>query len=70
MSRVHAKLNISGGRVFIEDMGATNHTYVNGELVTGKPRELLDGDVVGLGGSSPDDETQLGAAYFTVRICR
>lgn len=70
MSRVHAKLSISGGRVFIEDMGATNHTYVNGELVTGKPRELLDGDVVGLGGSSPDDETQRGAAYFTVRICR
>lgn len=70
VSRVHAKLNISGGRVFIEDMGATNHTYVNGELVTGKPRELLDGDVVGLGRSSPDDETQLGAAYFTVRICR
>lgn len=70
VSRVHAKLSISGGRVFIEDMGATNHTYVNGELVTGKPRELLDGDVVGLGGSSPDDETQRGAAYFTVRICR
>ena len=70
MSRVHAKLSISGGRVFIEDMGATNHTYVNGELVTGKPRELLDGNVVGLGGSSPDDETQRGAAYFTVRICR
>ena len=46
------------------------HTYVNGELVTGKPRELLDRDVVGLGGSSPDDETQRGAAYFTVRICR
>lgn len=56
--------------MFIEDMGATNHTYVNGELVTGKPRELLDGNVVGLGGSSPDDETQRGAAYFTVRICR
>ena len=70
VSRVHAKLSISGGRVFIEDMGATNHTYVNGELVTGKPRELLDGNVVGLGGSSPDDETQRGAAYFTVRICR
>jgi len=70
VSRVHAKLSISGGRVFIEDMGATNHTYVNGELVTGKLRELLDGDVVGLGGSSPDDETQRGAAYFTVRICR
>ncbi|MFR0870581.1 MAG: 4Fe-4S cluster-binding domain-containing protein [Oscillospiraceae bacterium] len=41
VSRVHAKLSISGGRVFIEDMGATNHTYVNGELVTGKPRSFL-----------------------------
>ena len=70
VSRVHAKLSMSGGRVFIEDMGATNHTYVNGELVTEEPRELLDGDVVGLGGSSPDDETQRGAAYFNVRICR
>ncbi len=70
VSRVHAKLTTNGGRVYIEDLGATNRTYVNGEAVSVTPRELADGDVVGLGGSSPDDESQSGAAYFTVRICR
>jgi len=70
VSRVHAKLTITDGRVYIEDLGATNRTYVNGEAVSVTPRELTDDDVVGLGGSSPDDEAQSGAAYFTVRICR
>ena len=70
VSRVHAKLTTNGGRVYIEDLGATNRTYVNGEAVSVTPRELADGDVVGLGGSSPDDEAQSGAAYFTVRVCR
>ena len=70
VSRVHAKLSMSGGRVFIEDMGATNHTFVNGERVTDGPRELHDGDLVGLGGNDPGGADQAGAAYFTVRVCR
>lgn len=70
VSRVHARLIMADGRVYIEDLGATNRTYINGEVLSGAPRELVDGDIVGLGGNDPDDEAQSGAAYFVARICR
>jgi len=45
ISRHHARISVSGGRVTIEDLGSKNGTYVQGERVQG-PRELRDGDEI------------------------
>ncbi len=68
VSRVHAKLTVDGGRLFITNLSSTNRTYLNNSLVT-ETRELRDGDEIGLGGCEINGGRQSGAAYFTVRIC-
>jgi two-component system cell cycle response regulator len=48
ISRRHSKIYKSkGGEIYIEDMGSTNGTYINGEQIVKKP--LNDGDRVQLG---------------------
>jgi CRP-like cAMP-binding protein len=51
VSRRHARLARTGdGWVVVEEVGALNGTFVNGEkLVTGRPHPLADGDKLGLG---------------------
>jgi diguanylate cyclase (GGDEF)-like protein len=49
VSRHHARIRILEGRVQVEDLGSTNGTRVNGELVKG-PTELHTGDRLSLGG--------------------
>lgn len=49
VSRKHCILRTEEGRVFICDLGSTNHTFVNKEKITGE-RELKNGDVVNVGG--------------------
>lgn len=44
VSRAHARLERRKGRWFVLDLGSTNLTRVNGEVV--RERELLDGDEV------------------------
>lgn len=44
ISRRHFKMNILENRVYIEDLGSTNGTYINGARVT--TRELSDGDKI------------------------
>lgn len=68
VSRVHARLDIDGGRLLITNLSDTNRTYLNDILITGT-QELHDGDEIGLGGCVIDGSRQDGAAYFTVRIC-
>jgi FHA domain-containing protein len=46
----HARLVRQGGIVVLEDLGSTNGTYLNEELVTG-PQPLHVGDRVRIGGS-------------------
>ena len=46
----HAKLTRQGGIVVLEDLGSTNGTYLNEELVTG-PQPLHRGDRVRIGDS-------------------
>jgi hypothetical protein len=46
----HAKLSRQGGIVVLEDLGSTNGTYLNEELVTG-PQPLHRGDRVRIGDS-------------------
>jgi len=47
VSRIHAKINASHEAVFIEDLGSTNGTLVNGQKV--KRHQLEDGDRVQVG---------------------
>ncbi len=36
ISRVHAEITFDGDAFFIRDLKSLNHTYVNGEMITGK----------------------------------
>ncbi|MEO1439611.1 MAG: FHA domain-containing protein [Chloroflexota bacterium] len=50
VSRRHAQVFYLNGKVYIEDMGSSNGTYLNGdELEPGKPQQLSDGDEIMLG---------------------
>lgn len=46
----HAQISRQGHVVVIEDLGSTNGTYLNDELLTG-PRPLHDGDRIRIGDS-------------------
>lgn len=48
VSRVHARLSLSGSRAVLEDLGSRNGTWVNGARVAG-PVDLADGDEVMFG---------------------
>lgn len=49
VSRKHAKISISNGKITIEDLGSTNGTFVNGEKV--KTSRLKEGDRILIGTS-------------------
>lgn len=50
VSRRHAKLILVDGRIYIEDLGSTNFTFVNRQrLPAGQPMPLNAGDEVRLG---------------------
>ncbi len=49
-STLHARLVPEGGRVFVEDLGSTNGTFVNSERVV-KPTKLGKGDLLQVGGT-------------------
>ena len=44
----HARFNLMGSNLFVEDLGSTNGTAVNGRLIA-EPVALRDGDVVNVG---------------------
>ncbi len=48
VSRVHAAVRVDGQTVVLEDLGSSNGTTVNGQLITA-PWRLAPGDVVSLG---------------------
>lgn len=47
-SAAHARLYPRAGAMFIEDLGSTNGTYVNGRQLT-RPLQLAEGDTVRIG---------------------
>lgn len=67
VSRVHAKLVLEEGGLYIENMSNTNFTYVNNKKILEKTK-LQDGDEVGLGGTNVNGKRQEQAAYFLVRV--
>ncbi len=48
VSREHARLNRSGRRVTLEDLGSTNGTFLNDERIMSE-MELRDGDTITIG---------------------
>lgn len=48
VSRQHARLELSGENVFIQDLGSTNGTLVNGEKIQARV-EISDGDKIQMG---------------------
>ncbi len=48
VSRRHAMATIEGKKVWVEDLGSTNGTYVNDRLITA-PHILRDGDLLSIG---------------------
>jgi pSer/pThr/pTyr-binding forkhead associated (FHA) protein len=50
VSRRHAKITTSEAEIFIQDMGSTNGTFVNGEKISGRAR-LAEGDRILVGTS-------------------
>ena len=53
ISSKHLTILFRLGKFYMQDEMAVNGTYINGELIEiGKPYELHDGDVIGLGGTT------------------
>ena len=53
ISRKHAKITIADGKSYIEDLGSTNGTYVNGNRINqGEKPELVDGCELVFGSST------------------
>lgn len=50
LSRRHAHIFLKGGLPFIEDLGSTNGTFVNGKRLDEHAVALKDGDVLAFGG--------------------
>lgn len=69
VSRKHAEFVIEENKLVLKDCGATNHCFVNNEMLAPNgEQELHDGDVVGLGGNEVAGKRQDLAAYFMIRI--
>ena len=66
VSRIHAKLTVADGRLYIENLSHTNYTYVNNERIPAGRMELKPSDEIGLGGLAIDGRRQEQAAYFLV----
>ncbi|HEY3598249.1 MAG TPA: FHA domain-containing protein [Paraburkholderia sp.] len=49
ISRRHAHLFLRGGEPYVEDLGSTNGTFVNGERLDESAVALHDGDLLGFG---------------------
>lgn len=68
VSRVHAKLTVENGDLYIENLSATNFTYVNNIRIPQGKVKLNVNDEVGLGGIAVNGVRQPEAAYFIVGV--
>lgn len=68
VSRVHAKLTVENGILFIENLSSTNYTYVNNSRIGHGKVQLHEGDEIGLGGICINGSRQDEAAYLVVGI--
>jgi pSer/pThr/pTyr-binding forkhead associated (FHA) protein len=61
ISRAHAALRRRGKAVYVQDLGSSSGTFVNGQAVTAT-RELQPGDIVAFAGVSARFDQQAGVA--------
>lgn len=61
VSRRHARISWQSGDYYIEDLGSTNGTFLNGTLVT-RPQALRSGDMISVGQSTLIFEAQTSEA--------
>ncbi|HOX24363.1 MAG TPA: SpoIIE family protein phosphatase [Candidatus Krumholzibacteria bacterium] len=61
VSRLHARLQVAGGSVRLEDLGSSNGTRLNGQRLTG-PTEVRSGDTITLGNVSLKVDDSAGDA--------
>ncbi len=73
VSRRHARISTKQGRMFVEDLGSTNGTYLNDqEVLSAQP--LRSGDLIKVGGSifkfldGDNIETQYHETIYTLTI--
>lgn len=67
VSRQHARLLFTEGRLYVKNLSQTNQTYVNQRLIAADEAvELHPGDEIGLGGTVINGSRQTQAAYFIV----
>jgi transcriptional regulator with GAF, ATPase, and Fis domain len=66
VSREHCRVDASGARAMIEDLGSQNGTYVNGERID-RPTPLAEGDEVAVGDTLfliADDHVEVANARY------
>ena len=69
VSRQHARFTIVAGKVFVENLSATNKTFVNNKPISNEePTALKNGDEIGLGGKVIDGKRQELAAYLIFKV--
>ena len=61
LSRRHAHFFIRGGEAWLEDLGSTNGTFLNGERLDEHARPLADGDTIVFGGGHCAYRVQLAS---------
>lgn len=67
VSRMHVKLSITDGKLFVKDMDSTNHTYINDKLLPESGAFVSKGDEISLGGYTENGTFPDKAACFVVR---
>ena len=49
LSRRHARIFLEGGRLYVEDLGSTNGTFLGGQRLQDRPMPLSNGDALAFG---------------------
>lgn len=66
VSRIHAKISVIDGKLYIENLSKTNYTFVNNIRIPDGRVLLNIGDEISLGGIITNGQRQIAAAYFRV----
>lgn len=67
ISRRHARFLRRGDTIYIEDLGSTNGTFLNGSRIAG-PQQLTDGDLITLAENTVMSFEVKGAATEPLRV--